>query len=882
MTKRIISLVLLTAMIFSCMCFTNTVSADSETYGAEALVHMKNLGILPADTDGDDVVSRAVFAQAVYNLAGKNTNITFEQLYYDVNASDSFATAVMYCSKNGYMVGSDNMFRPDDSITYIEAMTVLARVMNYTEYAKNNGDYTIGYYTTAKNLGLLNNTGIVSSDSPMTAGSCAAMLYNATRIGMNKLSSINPLYYTYQTSSRIFAYETLGYNYAKGVMTSNGYVDVKGKDNVGKNTVVIDNARYSSKLLDDSYKFLIGQEVSIYYDDELNIVSIAPTGVSSAISVKREYFGNKAGNVFTFNTDDNSSKKIEVSDKAIYFKNGEVVMGYNATGFKDAKFGDINFIDGDGDEVYDYVFVNVYNTFVVASIFSDGVLYSRGNTEKLDLSEENTKDIMVYNANGERKSPEDIRVGNVVSVVENEDFIYVIYSNSVIKGELQEKDTYLVKVDGLTIDIPNGTADFLNDIKIGNNVTIYLDFADRGVYATKNIDTTGGAKYGYLVEAKFKDGFEKAARLKMYTLDNEFVYYNLGSLFVVDEVKYRMKNLTSIPDVFYSNGNFRSTVVLYEVNENNEITSITFPKSYLGEDEDGFVQTASSQTAYKISNGALTNTSKKADGTYFSGFEFINSSTKIFAVPKSDLEDEEKYAVITASDVPTSTNYVWDLFHTSKYNGFVDIAVIHNDYAAISYDTRLSVVTSTFRKLDENGTERFAIKHISNGTEYISMADDSFQISDYIIAEDGTKAATKVPVTALKPGDAVRLTTGENGLLRSGERIYEYALENGFKGSSKAGAYATHSLYLNYGYIAYNDNTMVRFAPTKAACTVSTSDLFTLPGTICSSASIMVVKETARGVNVTKGTISDLAIGDHVVYQLRSGLAKYVIVYKDK
>ena len=133
MTKRIISLVLLATMIFSCMCFTNTVSADSETYGTEALVHMKNLGILPSDIDGDDVVSRAVFAQAVYNLAGKNTNLPFEKLYYDVDGSDSFAAAVMYCSKNGYMVGGDNMFRPDDSITYMEAMTVLARVMNYTE-----------------------------------------------------------------------------------------------------------------------------------------------------------------------------------------------------------------------------------------------------------------------------------------------------------------------------------------------------------------------------------------------------------------------------------------------------------------------------------------------------------------------------------------------------------------------------------------------------------------------------------------------------------------------------------------------------------------------------------------------------------------------------
>ena len=557
-------------------------------------------------------------------------------------------------------------------------------------------------------------------------------------------------------------------------------------------------------------------------------------------------------------------------------------MGYNATGFKDAQFADINFIDGDGDNTYDYVFVNVYNTFVVSSIFSDGVMYSSDNKTKVYLSEENEKDIFVYNASGELKSPADIRVGNVVSVVENDKFIYVIYSNSVIKGELQEKDTYLVKVDGLSIDVPNGTAGFLNDVKTGNNVTIYLDFADRGVYATKNIDTSNGAQYGYLIEGHFKDGFDKTARLKIFTLDGELVLYDLADLFVADETKYRMNAITKLPDVFYTNGEFKSTVVLYELNADNKITSITFPKSYLGEDEDGFIQTATAQKAYKISNGALVNRTVRPDGTYFSGLEFVNSGTKIFAVPKNDPDDEEKYAVIGASDIANSTDYVWDLFHCSKYNGFVDIAVIHNDYGILSYDTRLSVVTGTYKKLDENGVERFVVKHYSNGTEYISMADYSLQISDYIVADDGTKAATKVAVTALKPGDAVRLTTGENGLLLSGERVYEYALDNGFKGSAKSGAYPTASLFVNSGYVAYNDNTMLRFVNSKSECIVSTSDLFALTGAICSSAKIMKVEKTARGVNVTTGTMADFEIGDYVVYQLRSGVAQYVVVFKDK
>lgn len=878
MKKKILSFLLVMVMMLGCVSFTNTAFADTEAYNEEALQHMINLGILPSDTDGDDIISRGEFALAIYNVSGKNVNIPFEQLYYDVQADDEISNAVMYTSKNGYMVGAGGYFRPDDAITYIEAMTVIARVMNYTEYAKVHGDYTSGYYTTAKTIGLLNGTGIVSTDTPLTYSTCATMLYNAMRIGMNKLSSISTLYYKYQASDKIFAYEMLGYNYAKGVMTSNGYVDVTGKEKQIKNSVVIDNARYNTKLLDDSYRFFVGQEVSVFYDDDFNIKSIALTGTSNTVSVNRENFISKSANTFKY-IEDETECKIKVADKAIYFKNGEVVMGYNATGFADSEFADISFIDSNGDDIYECVFVNVYDTFVVSNVFSNGVLYSDGNVKSIDLTEDCEKDVYVYNAKGELKSVQEIKKGYVVSVIENDEFVYVIYSNSMIKGEVLEKDTYTVNVDGLNIDIPNGTSKILKDISVGNDASIYLDFADRGVYATKNINTSKDELLGYVAEGFFKNDFEKVFKLRIYNSDSELVLYNVAANFSVDGTKYKLSSLTAIPVEFYNKDVFKSTVVFYQLNENNEIKSITFPKTSLDSDEDGFIQTAVSQTAYKISNGTLNNRTVRDDNTYFSGKEFLNDNTVVFVIP-TDLENEESFAIITMDDVAESTDYVWDLFHFSKYNGFVDVAVMHSDYAALSYDTKLSVVTSVSRKLDGNGVERVAVKYYTDSAEYVAMADETFEIKDYIIDKDGVKVATTIPVTALKPGDAVRMTVGTNGLIRQGERIYEY--EKGFKGSSKGGAYATASLFMNAGYVAYNDNTLIRLADTKAECVTATGDVFKLTGAICSSAKIIIVEENHRGVEVNGGTMADIAIGDYVVYQSRTGVVQYIMVYKDK
>lgn len=883
MTKKILSLILIFVLATGCLCFTNTASADSDVYGEEALMHIKNLGILPADTDGDEVISRGEFAQAIYNIAGRDIDIPYERLYYDVETTDSYSKAVMWCTKNGYMVGSANMFRPDDAITYIEAMTVIARVLNYTEYAKNHGDYSLGYYTTAKNIGLLKNTGITETSSPLTAKNCATMLYNALRTGMNKLSYINPIYHTYQTSTKIFAYEAFGYNYAKGVMQSNGYADISGKDNLGKHLVVIDNIAYTSKLMDEAFRFYIGQEVSVFYDDDNNIVSLAPTGTSNVISVGKESFGSKKGNYFEYCEDDYTTRKIKISDKAVYLKNGKVVMGYNATGFSGAEFADITFIDSDGDETYDCVLVNIYNTFVVSSAFSDGVYYSVGNAQKVDLSEDVEKTIFVYDQSGELKSADHIKTGYVLSVVEGADFIYVIYSNSVIKGLLNEKDEYSVTVEGMSVEIPNGTAKVFENIKTGDNVSIYLDFAGRGVKATKNVGNINGELYGYLVEGLYKDGIDKTIKLRIYNNEGVLGLYSVDSNFKVNDKKYRLNSLDKIPDVFYDEkGKFNSTVVFYELNADNEIVSVDFPKTTLSPDEDGFIQTAKSQTAYKISNGSLTNRTIRSDNTYFSGKEFLNANSVIFVIPKT-IDDEERYAIITEDDISESTDYVWDLFHFSKYNGYVDVAVMHSDYAALSYDTRLSVVVSVSKRLDSDGVERLAVKHCANGVEYMSMADENFEISQYVFNDDGTKTASKIKMNQIKPGDAVRFTTGENGLLRTGERVYEYnAVTNPFKSSSKSGAYATSSLYMDSGYVAYNDKSLLRIASTKEECTSITHDLFNLTGVIYSSAQITVVEETARGVNVYAGTTEDVAIGDCIIFQSRSGLGKYVIVYKDK
>lgn len=861
-------------------CMTFTANADSEIYGVEALTHLQNLGIFSPTLEADDVMTRGEFANSVYKMVGKNIVYDTNFVFYDVGDAHPYAAAINYCAQNGYMTGDAGFFRPDDSITYIEGMTVIARVLNYTEYARNNGDYTLGYYTTAKNIGLLKNTGITSSNDPMLVGNAAAMFYNALRCNASKLVSINSFYHQYVDSNKVFAYEALGLNYAKGVMTSNGDCDITDKGNTGKNTIIVDNVQYNSKLLDGSYKFYLGQEVSLFYDVDGNVVSIAPTGTSSVINFTKRDFSSKIGNTVKYYVDDNDYKA-NLSKAPTYLKNGETVVDFKATGFSNAEFADMTLVDSNADGEYDYVFVNVYDTFVVNSVSSDYVLTSVNNTYKVDLGGENGKKVYVFDGNGNMKSRENIYKDYVVSVMETDEFVYVVYTNSKVSGTITGKEDFTISIDELEIDVPNGTKEIFKDISFGDSATVYFDFAGRAVYVIDGYVNSIVGPHGFLIDSKLKVGLDKKLVVKILNNQGNIQVYELADKFKVDGKPYSRSKLTD-DSMFRVNGEVNNTVILFELNDDGKIISVTFPKSEINYNEDGFVKTSSREKAQLISNGTLTNSTKKDDGTYFSGLEFINANTTIFIVPNV-LSDEDSYSVTTKTYIPLSTNLTWDIFHFSKYNGYADVAVIYGEYVQTSFDSSLSVVTSIGRTYDENGTEVVSLKAFTNNAETAYTAPAGLKFTEYKYDSLGNKAAGTVDVESLKPGDVVRLGTDKKGKVRQGERIYEYnATAYAFKNSTKAGAYATHSLYLADGYVAYNDKSLLRLASNKDAAMTLNSSVFKMPGFVFSSAKIYFVNDSKRGVDVSIGTVGDIAIGDYVIYQGRSGVAKYLVVFKDK
>lgn len=843
MRKRILSVILI--MTFILCLFPAGVGADSEEYGKEAIIHLENLGILPSDTDGDAPVTRGEFACMVYNLAGRGEPVSTVAAYTDLGVDNPCYDEIQFCVMHGYMGGYNGLIRPDDMITYIEGMTVIARVLNYADYAKNNGDYTLGYYTTAKMLGILNNSGITSSDGIMLYKNAAAMLYNALRCSVNRLSEINSLYYTYTSYDRILAYDTMGLNYASGVMTSNGYTDISGDERYGKNLLVIGGNDYISRNIDKSAGLYIGQKVSIFYDDDRNVVSIAPVYNDSTLRISRSDFGGYSSSAVEYNDGERTLKAI-TADNVQYFLNGQPVLDFESTGFKDAEFADIYMVDNNNDSVYDVVFVNVYDTFVVHSVDTQGGVVSLNNSKYVQFGDENDKDNVIFNGSGKVISVDDIKEGSIISVAETDDYIYAVCVNGNIPGTLESIDDHSITVDGLEFDVPNGTDGYFVDVSVGDYINAYFDFDGRLVYLIKSTGLSDGTPFGYLVGCEFKSGLDNRIRLKIFDKNGKMQIYSLNNKFKINDVTYNTGRLSSVPEELLKN-----TVIMYKLNSDDEITSVDFPRTYFDEDEDGFIQTYQNYTQSLSSIGTMY------------GKIFINANTAIFVVP-ADLTNDDGYDIVSKSELPTSTSHTVDAFHFSKKNNFADVLVVHGISVKNNYNTPLSVVMSVYSGLDDDGNEVVYVKHFCDNEEIVSCA----------------KAADVMAVvSSYSEGDAVRLSVTSDGYITDCCIVYDYGTGM-FTKPSNAGTYATHSLYVAEGYVANDDGTVLRLSGNTEK--LLTSDVLKLDGFIYTSAKIIIVEDGSKKLKVSMGTSADLKTGDHIILQSRSGTTRYIVIYRDK
>lgn len=146
------------------------------------------LGIMEGDGMGnyflDRTVSRAEMAKITVNSSQYKDMTAIGMRvspFKDVPSSSWAAPYILNGSSNGLFKGYiDGSFRPDNTVTYEEAVTMMLRVLGYDD-SNFGASYPYGQVNYAKNIDLLDN---VNGDYgvPMTRAQIARMVYNALHV----------------------------------------------------------------------------------------------------------------------------------------------------------------------------------------------------------------------------------------------------------------------------------------------------------------------------------------------------------------------------------------------------------------------------------------------------------------------------------------------------------------------------------------------------------------------------------------------------------------------------------------------------------------------------------------------------------------------------
>lgn len=143
------------------------------------------LGILSGDGSGNynlsKTLTRAEFAKMIVDCSKyKNlvTNGVASSLYKDVSRTNWAASYIKVAVENGLMSGySDGTFRPDDSVTYEQAVNSTLKLLGYTD-SDFTGAFPYAQVNTAETLGLTDGISKTTGSS-LTKGEGAVLLYNA-------------------------------------------------------------------------------------------------------------------------------------------------------------------------------------------------------------------------------------------------------------------------------------------------------------------------------------------------------------------------------------------------------------------------------------------------------------------------------------------------------------------------------------------------------------------------------------------------------------------------------------------------------------------------------------------------------------------------------
>lgn len=547
--KKVLSFVLVLAMVLGsfAMAFAKDftdVTSEEDCLGAVSV--LSDLSIISGYPDGtfqpEKVVTRAEMAAFLINALGITPAKTNGTVFPDVPYTHWAAPYVDYAQSLGIIAGyTDGTFKPDKTVTYNEAITMVVKALGYRDEALT-GTYPASYVNMAMTLGLLED--VQAGTAGAVRGDIAMLVYAAMDKAMVTISKDGSINYL-QEKQADGTFENVTMFNRHGVTFKKGIIDEK----------------MAAKALADVDEY-VGDYCSYWVNSNGKIVAL-----EEELSTSYTWTADS-------DVDEDWGEYIESSDftaaNAKVFRNGELTTtSFSAVTLTDGVEYTIA-ADFDGvyvDEIYSLSFWEIDATDFIAdeedleelndAIEDIDLPFTKNNKAEIDMDSFELEGI---------DSLSDFAVKDVIETYlgATGKIVKIVVTRDVVTGSVTKinsaNDT--ITVDGKTYEPIGDEFDGDLAVEVGDEYNFYLNAAG-DVVAREEVTET--AAYAVVVataaeDATWTDG-AAGYSVKLFTAEGKTETYTV-----------KKDVVTTIGTSNWAN--FIGTVVKYNVNDAGEVSTM--------------------------------------------------------------------------------------------------------------------------------------------------------------------------------------------------------------------------------------------------------------------------------------------------------------------
>lgn len=823
--KRRFSLFMALACLISSMSFAGIAHAEnkksnfsdvtSTTKYSDAIVTLTKLGIINGYDNGDGTYSFKPEGEITRAEFTKIITVALGVADAAASATNDFTDIDSHWAKSNILVAAgrkivngfeDKTFRPDEKVTYEQAVKMIVCAAGYENAAVALGGWPAGYIAEGNTLGITKNAVASDQSAPATRGIVAQL--------MNNVMDVDIPVYNAATGRLESDLSTFMETYLGIVKEKCKIVGVEDKTTsdctidlyIGEMAIRLKNGDVIkldfNSYTDDksSLENILGQEAVVFYKEgkggDMNtLFELDLETVNNVVTtINYNDIDSFSGSTLKY-SDGSKNRNVNIKKAnltAVYY-NGKAVEDFDddmlakwlSPNSDKFIYGDVKLTDSGNDGTIEIIDITDYNILVAARtpstsdyLITNKVKFTKGKTpdhyiDKVTLNPDDVHTVLnITNASGTKIQPTAIKANDVLLVAESlpgsgDTYITVKVTSTPVTGKVSAYDNEKITISSKEYSIEDYGKFYIENessmtISTSLQGTFYIDAYNNIVYATFNTTSTN-YQYAYIIKTMTDDDEDynlkayvpSSSSVKTYSIKSK-VKLNGDTVSAATAANKLKSNVEDNPDTFVPDS--KSSIFGNKVAKTNacQIAKLVVDGMQVTEiiTLDTASEGATNEDVTKLVEYLPLDGKIKYSGSnkFGEGDFYVNSSTVFIYVPQ-DRTSEKSYGKRTTGSFTSGNSYYVQPYNvnSSKMAGLVILYGNSESISVPSYTTKPYVLAEEISEGTSNGDSILKVNYFNlydHSKDVISGKADRYDnISDTQNKEDYTD------VSGLSVGD---------------------------------------------------------------------------------------------------------------------------------